>query len=292
MVERSIDTRGGNGDGGRADGGGTEGRSADTALHLFGALRLVTAGGPVDLAASRLGRNLLAVLALAGGHPVASERLVELLWPTAAWTGSVNRLHVAVSRLRRVLRPAGLDDLVRALPEAYSLDRSRLWVDLWEFDDALAAARRADAAGRGADAVLGYEQALLHADGPLLAEEPYAEWVERRRDAVRLDVMTSSVRLAQLHLEAGRYLACVFVARTALVTEPADESMSALLITAYLALEQPHLALEEFRRLERVLETELGVSPCDSTRRAVATPPASTAARRRAVTDTFVRSAG
>lgn len=48
-------------------------------------------------------RALLKILALQPGHMVPQDRLVESLWPDLTAASGVRSLHVAVSRLRKLL---------------------------------------------------------------------------------------------------------------------------------------------------------------------------------------------
>jgi DNA-binding SARP family transcriptional activator len=84
-------------------------------------------------------RAILQVLALEQGHLVPQDRLIELLWPDLSSEAATNSVHVAVSRLRRLLA-AGLSDetcgtsLIRRESAGYSLIADpAVWVDLHEF---------------------------------------------------------------------------------------------------------------------------------------------------------------
>ncbi len=70
---------------------------------MLGGLRI---GGLTDAEiGSRKARTLLAVLLLARGAPVRTDRLVDVLWGDAPPERPAEQLGVLVSRLRRVLGP-------------------------------------------------------------------------------------------------------------------------------------------------------------------------------------------
>ncbi|MDQ2883186.1 MAG: winged helix-turn-helix domain-containing protein [Actinomycetota bacterium] len=71
--------------------------------RVLGGLRI---GGLTDAEiGSRKARTLLAVLLLARGAPVRTDRLVDVLWGDAPPERPAEQLGVLVSRLRRVLGP-------------------------------------------------------------------------------------------------------------------------------------------------------------------------------------------
>jgi len=95
------------------------------------------------LRAADFGRSkayeLLACLAAANGLPLPSEALARVLWPRIPLASILNRLHVTLSALRRVVEPPGSRRPewlhVRTNGNRYFLDQgSSVWVDLAEFD--------------------------------------------------------------------------------------------------------------------------------------------------------------
>ena len=164
---------------GRARGGA--GRHDDAVadrlgVRLLGEFRLD--GVELDALRSRQARTLLKRLALERGGTVAADSLVEAVWPGAVRPAQPDRdLHVLVSRARSVVgrRPGrtpgrglragrglvGLDELAALAREAV---------------------RRADA-GDAVGARTAAEAALALVRGPLLADEPDAEWAADARSA-------------------------------------------------------------------------------------------------------------
>lgn len=98
--------------------------------------------------------ELLARLTLGGGTPLSAERLARDLWPRAPTTPSLlNRFHVTMSALRRVVEPPGARRPgwihVRTDRGRYYLDpEASIRVDLWEFDRILRQVAR-DSLGAG-----------------------------------------------------------------------------------------------------------------------------------------------
>ncbi len=84
-------------------------------------------------------RALLKLLALEQGHLAPQDRLLDLLWPDLAPSAAANNLHVAVSRLRKLLAPVPAD--TAATPRVIRRDGAgyivpadgSVWTDLDEF---------------------------------------------------------------------------------------------------------------------------------------------------------------
>lgn len=178
-------------------------------LRCFGALEVDVDGRSIDLATIKPRvRSLLRVLALHAGRPVHKDRLVDWLWPgeTDTRVGTRN-LQVAVSSLRQLLEPGvarGAATVVVREGDTYRLEVPPGSVDLVEFDDRVALARHARAAGDTQRATDALSRALELYRGELLADEGTAEWVTGERDRLRLAAADASQLLAELHLEAGR----------------------------------------------------------------------------------------
>lgn len=165
-------------------------------VRLFGTASVRTAEG-VELAlpAGQPG-ELVRLLAL-HEHGLPVDAVLETFFPDVAPAVGRTRLRQILKRLRAsageiVVRD---DENLRLLPS---------WVDLREF---LTSAARVRAA-RGARAVQLAYGALALRDGPLLPNDPYADWAEEAREQVRyralelLDLVAADAAARGSHQEA------------------------------------------------------------------------------------------
>src|SRR5690349_22903449 len=91
---------------------------------------------PADAWRRRKVRSLVKLLALAHGHHLHREQLMELLWPDADSQAALNSLHQTLYLARRILEPSGsasaryllLQDEIVALAPA-----GLVWVDVAAF---------------------------------------------------------------------------------------------------------------------------------------------------------------
>ncbi|QXC63133.1 winged helix-turn-helix domain-containing protein [Aquihabitans sp. G128] len=153
---------------------------------------------------SRKARDALKVLICRRGRAIAREELIDLLWPEVDVATGRSRLSVVLSMLRTALDPdkrLGTDPL-RADRQAVALDLDLVSVDLEEL---LAHAAKGLRIGTLSEPDVDELRlaAELAAQGPFLAEDPYAEFADGTRATVertRRDVLHA---LARTHQAGG-----------------------------------------------------------------------------------------
>jgi len=154
------------------------------AIRLLGGFAVAIDGEPLTDIRWRLrkGRDLVKLLALAPGHRLHREQLMETLWPDRGPEPAANNLNQVVHVARRVLGTPAIE----LRDELLTLHAN---VDVDEFE------RAADQAMRvGSPGALGAALALY--GGELLPEDRYEDWTIERRE-----------RLAQLRAELEADLA-------------------------------------------------------------------------------------
>jgi hypothetical protein len=158
-------------------------------------------------------------------------------------------------------------------PEAVAGDRQgwrfaagpRVEVDLDEADR-LTTEAEARLTGEPALALAAAERALtLLGRGPLLADEPDADWAQPpRREAEQLT--SSARRLAwDAALAVGDHRRTLAHARAATTADPFDESAWRAAMLAHTAAGEPAAALAAYEHLRQTLADELGTDPAPDT---------------------------
>lgn len=131
-------------------------------LRLFGGLRFLAADGSgdeIDLGSPRQ-RLVLVLLAIEADRVVATDRLIELLWP-AEHDKKLSSLQAYISNLRKAMngRVSSRTQVVRQAP-GYRLGIDRSAVDVLRFEDLVHAGRRSFEASQRADALATFIAAL------------------------------------------------------------------------------------------------------------------------------------
>ncbi|MGO9488691.1 MAG: ATP-binding protein [Solirubrobacteraceae bacterium] len=141
-------------------------------VKLLGGFSATRDGQPLEPSVWRLrkGRELVKILALAPGHRLHREQLLEALWPDLDPVAGANNLHQVVHVARRAL---GADAIV----SREALLTLRASVDVDEFERAAAHARRCGSAAA-------YRAAISVYGGELLPENRYDDWASERREEI------------------------------------------------------------------------------------------------------------
>jgi hypothetical protein len=170
---------------------------SDVEIKLLGGFHATRGGEPVASSVWRLrkGRELVKILALAPGHRLHREQLIEALWPDLDSVAGANNLHQVVHVARRALGAGAIE----LREELLTLRAS---VDVNAFEDAAQQARHSGSAGA-------HRAAMSLYSGELLPENRYEDWARERREeleALRAE-LEAGIGLASAIALAGGSLA-------------------------------------------------------------------------------------
>jgi pimeloyl-ACP methyl ester carboxylesterase/DNA-binding SARP family transcriptional activator len=213
-------------------------------IRIMGGFSVRVEGEDVPLTAwgSRRARQLCKRLAVAGGHPVPRDELVEMLWPDEPDSVKLSaRLSVLLSNIRRVLGGGLVADR-----HAVRLDHATVQLDLLLVLDALAR-------GDDASAVAAYL-------GPVLPEDAYEDWAIAAREHLLFAVVGARRRLAAHAASASQTDDVVVHASAILDLDPYDERAHELLVRALAAAGRRGDACRADDRY-RLRMADLGVRP-------------------------------
>src|SRR3954447_4132839 len=159
----------------------------DLDFLLLGPLEVLSGGRPLGLRSPKQ-RALLTLLLLHANEVVASERLIDDLWPDKPPGSTTNLLQVYVSQLRKLLAPDRTRDdagvLVTQSP-GYVLRVDPTRIDGVRFERLVEEGMQARAASDPARAVAVLDDALGLWRGPALADVAYADFA--RTETARLE---------------------------------------------------------------------------------------------------------
>ncbi|MBV9796028.1 MAG: AAA family ATPase [Actinobacteria bacterium] len=208
--------------------------------------------------ASRKGRLVLCVLALARGQPVPADVLVDTLWGDAPPTRPEDQLAVLISRLRSVLGR----DRIQHHDRGYLLACD--WLDASELAALVEEIDRRRAAGNVLGAAAAARIALSLLRGYRPPPVP-GDWAQLR--LAELDRLVGRARpaAATALLEAGDWMAAADAAAAAVAADGYDEASLRILLRAYVAGGQVASALASYAAARDRLAGELGTDPSPPT---------------------------
>jgi DNA-binding SARP family transcriptional activator len=204
--------------------------------------------------------SLVKLLALAPGHRLHREQVIDLLWPGSGKKAASNNLRRVLHAARRTFDPVAGSRYLASVDESLVLcPESDLWLDVEAFEQAGRRARRSrDPAA--------YRAAVERYAGDLLPADHYEEWAEPSRRRLRETYLSLLLGLARLYKERGDYEPAAEALRRVAAEEPAREEAHIGLMRLYALLGSKGKALAQYQELEEILQRELGTGPAASSR--------------------------
>lgn len=234
----------------------------DVRIRLLGPVELVP---PDDGPAGRMQQLLLAVLALAAGQVVVTDRLVDALWPESRPSGPRRTLQVHVSKLRGALEHAGVGGIDHR-SGGYVLTAPATAIDAVVCERAIDDASQLvgsdpERAGALLRTALGAWRGRPLAglgDGPVVADE------RRRLDDLHLRGVEARIAA---DLACGRHADVVDEVRGLVDAHPFRETLREHLVRALYGAGRQAEALAAFEDARRLLADELGADPSPALQR-------------------------
>jgi DNA-binding SARP family transcriptional activator len=224
----------------------------DAALRarLLGTMDLRLGGQRLAPLDSARAESLLAYLLLHRDAPQPRQHLAFLLWPGSTESQAHTNLRKVLLILRRALPDAGrlIDIGPRTLQWRADVP---VWLDVEQFEQALAAGRLEEAVG-------------LYA-GELL-EGRYDEWLTSERERLAGLHLEALERLARQHGQHRRWPEAIRGAERLVAGDPLREEGHRLLIRLCQASGDRARAVRAYHACAAALERELGVEPSPETR--------------------------
>ena len=198
------------------------------------------------------------LLALAPGHYLHREQILDTLWPELEVDSAANNLRVALYHARRQLADAAGDAanvfLTRDGDGLRLGPRDQLRIDLDRFEMAVACVWRGEDFAQADEALRLYR-------GELLPEDPYEDWIADRRTVIQTSYRTLLARQAEWYEGQGRLDQAIVVRQRQVAAEQLDESAHVHLIRLQALAGQTGRALAQYDQLVALLERELAAEP-------------------------------
>lgn len=207
---------------------------------------------------------LAKVLVGLGGHDVAADKLIDVLWPEPSEGDGQKALDITVHRLRKLL---GSDDAVQVADRRVALNQKIVWADAWAVEHALAPliapVNAMEPEIRLLEAAAPRVLALYR--GHFLAGDAEEAWHIPIRNRLAGRFQRFAVRLGE-HWESRRQWNRAFeLYARAVELDPLAESFYRRQMLCLQAQGQRAEAIEVFRRCRHVLSVTLGVAPTAET---------------------------
>lgn len=229
-------------------------------ITCFGRFEVRRQGEPIDLCSSRNGQAILRYLVVQPNHSARGDTLQNLFWPDDEPEVAQNKLHIAISALRRSLNHG----YTRSLADSYIVYHKGIYrlnptISLCTDIDAFLRYYQSGRQ-RNEGRVQIYEKACNLYTGPFLVEDLYADWSFLQREQLSQIYLTMCRILAEHCFQNQNYEDATKWATTILKENRCDEAAHRQLIQIYLTQGRRNEALQQYQRCERLLREELGVA--------------------------------
>ncbi|MEV0388570.1 BTAD domain-containing putative transcriptional regulator [Nonomuraea sp. NPDC050643] len=210
-------------------------------------------------------RVVLATLLLEANRLVSVDRLIDAVWDDNPPSTARGQIQTCVSRLRRALDDAGLDDMIETRPPGYLFRVGDGALDMHVFERLHAEGRSAAQGERLEEAVETLRRALALWRGTPLADvdSRLVRSAGTRLAESRLSVIEECVE-AELRLDRHHEVISELMALVA--EHPLRERLRAQLMTALCQAGRPAEALEAYLLARNELVQELGIEPGEELR--------------------------
>jgi DNA-binding SARP family transcriptional activator len=237
-------------------------------VDILGSLRARAAN--VDLVPrQQQQRQVLALLAIAGGRLVGVSDLSAELWGEEPPNSALTIIQTYVVALRKRLagalncRPRDISSEVLVThPDGYALKLDREMVDAHRFDRHVRLGSRMLAAARPAEAAEHLHRALDLWRGPVLADLRTGQVLELDVTRLSLARQVAIEQRIEADLALGRHYEVLPELADLTVRHKLDEKLHQHYMVALYRTGRRTKALEVYHRLRTVLNTDLGLEPC------------------------------
>ena len=243
------------------------GRRSGCEARLLGPFELSLDGTTVGEWAGTRGRSVLKYLLVHRDRPVRKETLMETFWPGGDPDASRNCLNVAVSSLRRSLRPLFGDvPVVLHRHGTYQFNPAiEVWVDVEHFESNSAEGLRRYTNDDLPGATVVLTDAVDLYRGAFLDDDPFEEWTSATRERLRVRFLDVLDRLSEIAFVQGRYDTCIEVGHRILREDCCREDTHRRIMRCHSRQGRPHLGLRQYHTCVESLRVELAVEPSTDT---------------------------
>ncbi len=236
-------------------------------VTCFGRFEIRRLGQPIVLCSNRNAQAILRYLVAQVDHSAPAEKLRMVVWPEDEPEVAQNKLHIAISALRRSLHAGSTCEsgcgYIVCKNHIYSLNPAvMIRTDVDEFLRCYQIGQQ-----RHEERVVCYEKACHLYTGPFLLEDLYADWSFLLREQFSQIYLTMCRALAEHYLQIQCYGDAAKWAMTILTENRCDEAAYRQLMQIYTAQGRRSEAVQQYHHCERILRQELGVQPLPETTR-------------------------
>lgn len=232
-------------------------------IRGFGHCELLIHDVPVKFSrkAQKKPMQLLRALVAMGGSDVPETRIIEALWPDAEADAAQTAFATTLHRVRKLLG----NEIILHSEGRLSLDRRRVWTDVWAFQHLLDQFDARDPVQDLQHCREILERALSLYRGHFLAEEMDSTWALPLREKLRTRFLLQLEEFGKILEQKEDWEQAIRWYRKGLEVDMLAEQFYQRLIHCYRSVDRKADAVEIYRQCYRVLVASLNVEPSKKT---------------------------
>lgn len=195
------------------------------------------------------------------------EQIIDRLWPEESMEGGIQLFKVALHTISKTLEPGkpsrAPSGIILRTGHSYRMSRQGLWIDSEVMAGKIGEANAVLHSNPDTAASI-FEEAVRMYAGPVLPDRIFEDWTSGYREHIQMLVLTALCNLSQLQLSSNPSSSIQYAQRALLIDETWEDAYR-LLINALIKSGNRPKAIEVYKRCERVLEEQYGISPLPQT---------------------------
>jgi len=212
---------------------------------------------------------LLKSIVLHGSKDIPKEVLIDELWPKATAKAGDKNFKINLHRLRKAIEPNPKKEFgyfyIVQKAGLISLDSELVTLDVDEFIAFGAKAVKNEINSRFETALEFYDKAAQIYKGDYFSEEPYMEWMSRKRELFKVRFVELLQKKAMLHEELDQIDEAIKTWNLILSSDPWLEAAYQNLMILYADSGQKKKALDVFDQCRSIFREDLGTKPDEQT---------------------------
>ncbi|MFQ5604163.1 MAG: BTAD domain-containing putative transcriptional regulator [bacterium] len=236
-------------------------------VHFLGNFRTFLKTSEIQTWPSRKGRSIFAYLAFNHKRRIYRDILMDKFWPDSTPDSARNCLNVALHGLRQTFQVRDpLHEYILFKEECYYLNPEvEIWLDVEEFLLHWKVAQSIEREKNTQAALSEYELAAALYNADFMQEELYENWPTLDRENLKEIYLVILDRLSRHYSLDGKPDTAIHLCEHILFKDNCREDIHRRLMWCFYRLGQRDKAIKQFRKCTEILESELEVSPTQTT---------------------------
>ena len=210
-------------------------------------------------------RLLLKSIIIHGKKEIPKEVLIEDVWPESSGDSGEKKFKINLYRLRKVLEPNANKELgyfyIKLENGFVSLDSQLICLDVDDFLKCYDQGNQCRNKNQPEKALSFYKTAETLYQGDFLANDPYMDWIDQKRNELKAKYMDLLKKTAKIYSEKNEINAAISYLKKIIQTDPVMESAYRDMMVLYSKTGRDNSAIQIYKQCKTTMHKEIGTDP-------------------------------